>query len=115
MLRNFSLTFDQRRNQVTLTRAAAGPVRVDSRRSLGLSFTRSSGYWRVDAIVPDTPASALSVQLGDLVVRLNGEPVGKWDLERFLALVKTAAKVTCTILAGTREYDLEVPVFDLVP
>ena len=115
VLRNFSLTFDQRRNQVTLTRAAAGPVRVDSRRSLGLSFTRSSVYWRVDAIVPDTPASALSVQLGDLVVRLNGEPVGKWDLERFLALVKTAAKVTCTILAGTREYDLEVPVFDLVP
>ena len=115
VLRNFSLTFDQRRNQVTFVRAADGPVRVDPRRTLGLSFTRSSVYWRVDAIVPDTPAAALSVQLGDLVVRLNGEPVGKWDLERFLALVKTAAKVTCTILAGTREYDLEVPVFDLVP
>ena len=41
MLRNFSLTFDQRRNQVTFTRDADGPVRLTPRRSLGLSFGRS--------------------------------------------------------------------------
>ena len=115
VLRNFSLTFDQRRNQVSFTRNADGPVRLPPRRSLGLSFGRSPVYWRVLAVVPETPAAQLNVQPGDLLVRLNGEPVAQWDYERYAALVKTAAKITCTFLAGAREYDLEVPVFELVP
>ena len=48
-------------------------------------------------------------------MRLNGETVAQWDYERYAQLVKTAAKVTCVFLAGTREYDLEVSVFELVP
>ncbi len=115
VLRNFSLTFDQRRNQVTFARVDDGPLRLAPRRSLGLSFGRSSSYWRVLAVVPETPATQLNVQPGDLVVRINGEPVAQWDYERYAQLVKVAAKITCTFLAGAREYDVEVPVFELVP
>ncbi len=115
VLRNFSLTFDQRRNLVTFAGNADGPVRLTPRRSLGLSFGRSPVYWRVLAVVPETPAAQLNVQPGDLLVRLNGEPVAQWDYERYATLVKTAAKITCTFLAGAREYDVEVPVFELVP
>ncbi len=66
-------------------------------------------------VIPDTPTAALPVQAGDLCVRINGEPVDKWDYARYAALLKTATKITCTFLAGTKETDIEVPIFNLVP
>lgn len=114
-LRNFIVTFDQRRNQVTFVRTADGPLQMEPRRSTGLSFSRSPVYWRVLTVIPDTPTAQLPVHAGDLCVRINGEPVARWDYERFAALTKTAAKITFTFLAGAQETDVEVPVFELVP
>lgn len=114
-LRNFALTFDQRRNQVTFTSEREGPIRMDARRHTGLSFARSPVYWRVLTVIPDTPTSKLPLQPGDLCVRINGEPVAKWDYERYATLLKSAAKITYTFLIGTRETDIEVPIFELVP
>ena len=114
-LRHFVLTFDQRRNQVTFIHEADGPVTMAPRRSTGLSFARGPAYWRVLTVIPDTPTAALPVQAGDLCIRINGESVDKWDYGRYAALVKTAAKITYTFLIGTKETDLEVPVFELVP
>ena len=115
LLRHFAVTFDQRRNLVTFTREADGPVAMEPRRHTGLSFARSPAYWRVLTVIPDTPTAALPVQAGDLCVRINGEPVDKWDYARYAALLKTATKITCTFLAGTKETDIEVPIFNLVP
>lgn len=115
LLRHFTITFDQRRNRVTFVRDTDGVVTPAARRSTGLSFARGPAYWRVYGVVPESPATSLGVQQGDLVVRINGEPVAQWDFERFSHLLATAAKITCTFLSGTREYDLEVPVFELVP
>ena len=114
-LRHFAVTFDQHRHQVTFVRDADGAVTMEPRRSPGLSFARSSVYWRVLTVIPDTPAAHLPVQPGDLCVRINGEPVGKWTFDRYAALLKSAPKITCTFLHGTKEEDLEVPVFELVP
>ncbi len=114
-LRHFILTFDQRRNQVTFVRDADGAVTMEPRRSTGLSFARAAVYWRVLTVIPDTPAASLAVQAGDLCVRINGELVAQWNYERYAALVKSADKITFTLLAGTRETDVEVPVFELVP
>lgn len=115
LLRHFTLTFDQRRNQVTFLRNAEGPITMEPRRSTGLSFARSPVYWRVLTVIPDTPTSELSVQAGDLCVRINGEPVEKWSYERYAELLKSAAKITYTFLNGPREFDLEIPLFELVP
>jgi hypothetical protein len=115
LLRHFAVTFDQRRNQVTLVHDQEGPVTMDARRHTGLSFARSPVYWRVLTVIPDTPAAQLPLQTGDLCVRINGEPVAKWDYTRYAQLLKTAAKVTYTFLVGTKETDIEVPIFDLVP
>ena len=114
-LRHFVLTFDQRRNQVTFVRDADGTVMMAPRRSSGLSFARSPVYWRVLTVIPDTPTALLPVQAGDLCVRINGEPVEKWGYERYAALLKSAPKITYTFLVGTKETDVEVPVFELVP
>jgi hypothetical protein len=114
-LAHFVLTFDQRRNQVTFIRDADGPVTMEPRRSTGLSFARGPVYWRVLTVIPDTPTARLAVQAGDLCIRINGELVDKWDYERYAALLKSAPAITYTFLAGTKETDVEVKVFELVP
>ncbi|MDD3179696.1 MAG: aspartyl protease family protein [Opitutaceae bacterium] len=113
LLKHFVLTFDQKRNQVTFSPPVDDPIRMEPRRSTGLSFSRTPAYWRVLNVVPGTPTS--QVQTGDLCVRINGETVEQWPWERYAELVKTAKSITYTFLAGTREYDLEIPTFDLVP
>jgi hypothetical protein len=115
LLRHFRLTFDQQRHTVTLVRDSDGPVEMPGRRSTGLSFRRFPNYWRLLAVVPDTPNSALPVQPGDLCVRINGELVEKWTFERYADLVKTADRITYTFLSGPKENDHEVQVFELVP
>lgn len=115
LLRHFAMTFDQHRNLVTFTRPDDEDVLMAPRRSTGLSFGRSAAYWRVLNVVPDTPTAQLPVQVGDLCTRINGEPVTKWDADRYTALLKSAPKVTYTFLAGPKETDLEVAVFELVP
>ncbi len=115
LLQHFRLTFDQQRHLVTLVRATEGPVVMSGRRSTGLSFRRFPNYWRLLAVVPDTPNSALPVQPGDLCVRINGELVEKWTFERYADAVKTAPKITYTFLSGAKETDYDVTVFELVP
>lgn len=115
LLRHFTLTFDQRRKLVTFARSAEGRVVLDSRRSTGLALARTPAYWRVIEVVPATPAQEAGVQAGELIVRINGEPVGRWDFGRFAALLDTAAKITFTFVAGTREIDRELPIVELVP
>ena len=66
-------------------------------------------------VIPDTPTAQLGVQAGDLCVRINGEPVEKWNYERYAGLLKSASAITYTFLAGTKETDVEVKIFELVP
>ncbi len=68
------------------------PVEMPGRRSTGLSFRRFPNYWRLLAVVPDTPNSNLPVEAGDLCVRINGELVEKWTLERYTDLVHSASR-----------------------
>lgn len=115
LLRHFRLTFDQQRHTLTLVRSTDGPVELPGRRSTGLSFRRFPNYWRLLALVPDTPNSRLPVQPGDLCVRINGELIEHWTFERYAELVRTTPKITYTFLNGASETDYEVPVFELVP
>lgn len=115
LLKHYALTFDQRRRHVTFARDAAGPVVMEARRDTGLSFDRSPAYWRVLGLVPETPVTRTRLQPGDLCVRINGEPVDKWDYERYAALLRTAPRITYTFLSGATESDYELPVIELVP
>jgi C-terminal processing protease CtpA/Prc len=80
-----------------------------------VSFSKTPAYWRVAGVVPDSSAQAESVQPGDLVIRINGEPVARWDLRRYEQLVATAPAITFTFLNGTAESEKRVSVFELVP
>ena len=115
ILKNFTVTFDQERSQVTFQRDTADPIPPEPRRSAGLSFTKTPAYWRVASVVPGSPAAAAGIQPGDLVTRLNGEAVARWDIRRYELLVSTATAIEFTFLNGAQESAQRINVFDLVP
>jgi C-terminal processing protease CtpA/Prc len=115
LLRSFTVTFDQKRNQVTFFRPTYDPIRVPPARSTGLSFTKIPAYWRVAAVVAGSAADQLEVQVGDLCTRINDEPVAAWPYQRYSELIRTTARVTYTFISGKDEQKVTLPVFDLVP
>ena len=66
-------------------------------------------------VVPGSPAEAAGVKAGDLVSRINGEPVDNWDLPRYGRLVAKADRMEFTFIEGDRETSRSVAVVDLVP
>jgi hypothetical protein len=115
ILRHFSVTFDQARNQVTFFRESTAPVTMDAVRSSGVSVSKAAAYWRVVGVVPGSPADDAGVRNGDLITRINGESVSLWPLTRYEALVKQAPEITFTFLDGARENPIVIPTFALVP
>jgi len=115
LLRSFSVTLDQERNQATFYRDTARPLRFPPRISSGLAFTKTPAYWRVESVLPDSPAAAQGVRVGDLITRIDGEPVAQWDLIRFNALVESATQITFTFLNGASENSRTLNTYALVP
>lgn len=115
VLQHFSVTFDQSHNEVTFFREDGGPVTMAPLRSPGLSFTNKGVYWQVAAVIPNSPAAASPIQSGDLVVRIDGEPISQWNRRRFDNLVASAREVTYTLQNGTRESHVTVATYELVP
>lgn len=115
-LRHFTVSFDQLRDRVILEREGAGPLMAPALRSMGVGFSRKPAYWRVAGVVPGSPAAQVGLQAGDLVIRINGEPVAAWDVQRQERMVATAAEVVFTLLInGSAEVERRVTLFDLVP
>lgn len=115
VLRHFCVTFDPPRNNVTFFRESTAPILSPARRSAGLSFSKTPAYWRVAGVVPGSPAESLGIRRGDLVARINGEPVSAWPLQRLDALVRRAPEITFTFIHGPRETPTIIPTFELVP
>ncbi len=115
VLKHFAITFDQARGRVTFFRDSSAPVETAVRRSTGLGFAKTPAYWRVDSVIPGSPADAAGIQRGDLIARINGESVDQWNLVRYEEIVRTAAAVEFTFIEGRVESARTVEVFDLVP
>jgi hypothetical protein len=115
VLKHFILTFDQTRGRVTFYRDSPEAIESPVRRSAGLAFAKTPAYWRVDSVVPGSPADAAGIQTGELITRINGEPVEQWDLVRFDELTRTAARIEFTFIEGRTEIPRSVDVFALVP
>lgn len=115
ILRHFVVTFDQQHDRVSFHRERSDPIGTPPRRSAGVSFTRTPAYWRVASVIPGSPADQAHMESGDLVTRINGEHVSKWDLRRYEELVASARAITCTVLYGSTEAPTTFDTFELVP
>jgi hypothetical protein len=115
ILKHFTVTFDQEHSRVTIYRRSHLAIPPEPLRSTGLSFSKTPAYWRVASVIPGSAAAASGVQAGDLVTRINGEPVSEWTLPRYQQLAATAREVVFTFLKGTQEFEQRFPTFELVP
>jgi len=115
ILRHFTVTFDQERNRVTFHRETHSQVVLPPKRSSGLSFSKLPAYWRVLSVVPNSPAERAGVQTGDLVSRIDYQPVAEWNFTRFEQLVASARDINFSFLQGNQVVVRTIPVFELVP
>ena len=65
--------------------------------------------------MPGSPAETVGVGAGDLVTRINGEPVARWDFRRYEQLVAEEREIAFTFLTGKVETEKRLSVFELVP
>jgi len=115
VLSHFTITFDQEGDEVFFQHDASDSLAIPALRGTGLSFRKTPAYWKVAAVMPGSPAEAGGVRPGDLVSRVNGEPVDNWDLPRYGRLVATADRIDFTFIVGTQESSKALPVVELVP
>jgi C-terminal processing protease CtpA/Prc len=69
----------------------------------------------VVGVIRGSPADAAKVAVGDLVTRIDGEPVRDWDSRRYEQLLARANAIAFTFLNGTQARSVELKVRDLVP
>ncbi|GAB5562778.1 MAG: hypothetical protein SynsKO_44250 [Synoicihabitans sp.] len=116
ILQNFEVTFDQSSREVAFYhRDDAFMISSPPKMSSGLSFTKVQAYWRVTAVAPDSPAESAGFSLGDLVIRIEGEPVDAWDLNRYNELVNAGGTIEYTLIKGRDEVVVSTDSFALVP
>jgi hypothetical protein len=115
ILSHFTLTFDQRHNEVIFQHDPATPLTIPSLRGTGLSFRKTPAYWKVAGVMPASPASSAGVAAGDLVTRIDGEAVASWDPVRYDQLVATADHIEFTFINGAQETSRSLSVAVLVP
>ncbi len=119
ILSHFIVTFDQEHDEAFFQRYYQGDsgdnIFIPALRGTGLSFRKTPAYWKVIDVVPGSPAAAGGVTAGDLVSRINGEPVSNWDVQRYDRMLERANLVEFTFIEGTREDTKTIEVVDLVP
>jgi len=76
ILKHFKVTFDQKNRRVRFEPGASGPVRMAPERGTGAVFRADpAGFFETVRVLPDTPAERAGINVGDRIVRFNGEPV----------------------------------------
>jgi hypothetical protein len=115
VLSHFTITFDQEHDEVFFQHDASDSLSIPPLRGTGMSFRKTPAYWKVAGVVPGSPAEAGGARQGDLVSRINGEPVDNWDLPRYGKLIASAGTIEFTFIDGTQETAKSIRVVDLVP
>jgi C-terminal processing protease CtpA/Prc len=115
ILSHFTITFDQEDDEVFFQHDAADSLAMPAVRGTGMSFQKTPAYWKVAGVIAGSPADAGGVRTGDLVSRINGEPVDNWDLNRYGRLIATSERVEFTFIEGAQGSAKSIQVVELVP
>jgi hypothetical protein len=115
ILSHFIVTFDQEHDEVFFQAGSDADIVVPALRGTGMSFRKTPAYWKVVGVIQDSPAAAAAVTKGDLVSRINGEPVASWDPARFEHLLAKAATIDFTFIQGASAAVRQIQVVDIVP
>ncbi len=115
ILSHYVVTLDQQRGLVVLAPERPGAVKLPPQRTTGLSFARLPAAWRVLQVLADAPPTTRQIEPGDAIIGIDGEPIVKWNLDRFEKHLRKADSIEYLFRRDTRTYLVRVPVYDLVP
>lgn len=79
---------------------------------LGIQVQMDNGFVRVVAPIDNTPAKRAGIQAGDLIIRINGEPVKGMTLMEAVKIMRgePGTEITLTILREGRDGPFEVTI-----
>jgi hypothetical protein len=115
LLAHFAVTFDQRTRAVRFTRADQTPLDPGPLKSLGLELVKRGAGWQIIDLIPNTPAAALDVRRGDVLVSVEGKPTVDLDAGDWERTYNTISPLHIGIARGTTHLDVVIPVAILVP
>ncbi len=114
VLQYFVVTFDQRRRLVRFD-GPPTPIESEEMRGTGLGASAESAGYRVVEVYDGTPASRADIRSGDLVIAIDGIPVGDLGCEKRLARKEPSREsVRYTISRGDEVFDIEIAITALV-
>ena len=113
VLRNYVLTFDQKKRRMCMEPAVTGPVEMPAIRGTGVLLLPVKEGFEIAYLVPGSPAEDTGLKKGDLVTHLDGVPILDRGCRNFDGEVGESTVITVTREGEPIEYD--VPNAVLVP
>jgi len=108
-LANFTLTLDLRNMRAQFDRPSEAPIRTGAEFVAGFDCDLTSQPLKVTGILPGGEAEGAGLQVGDLLLTIDGRPA----LEGFLS--HAGGAYTIELQRGQRKASLTVPMTKLVP
>ncbi len=115
LLKPFAVTFDAASQAARFSRQNGEPIALQSPRTIGAGFQRRGDGWEVVDVIPGGAAAAAGLQLGDIVVAVNGRKVSAVDYGGWLNVLNRETQVTLDLRRGKEKINVSLPVSDLVP
>ena len=114
VMARFAWTFDRRSRRMRIRPSSAERLEFKSLRGTGAVLAPRDAGYEIVRILAETPAEAAGLQIGDLVVAMNGTRIyepgcARWDDS------KRAEVITLTVQRDHRSFDVTLPVVVLVP
>jgi membrane-associated protease RseP (regulator of RpoE activity) len=92
LLHRFIVTFDYPKKRMILepNKCFDDPFEFNM---AGMAFTKTGkGQFRIERVVPDSPASESGLKVGDLITLINGQPAQQLKIDDFYLLLKNEGK-----------------------
>lgn len=113
VMRRFAWTFDQKSRRIRIRPDSLESLRLPPKRGTGAVLVPSHEGYEIVRVLPGTPAERANLQLGDIVVAVDGTRVLEQDCGRWNEEYRE--KATLSLLRNGEVLDLQIEVIDIVP
>ncbi|HEV8578734.1 MAG TPA: PDZ domain-containing protein [Thermoanaerobaculia bacterium] len=114
ILKDFAVGFDPAARTVRFEHMGESAIVVPSPRTVGLGFIRKAGGWEVVDVIPGTSAASAGVQVGDVLLAVNGRSVSELSYNAWLSLLQSESSLSIDLRRGENRTQLSLPVGELV-
>lgn len=115
LMKHFVTTFDSRSRRVRFVRSSDAPIATAPVRTTGVSFGMGPVGWEVSDIIPETPAEAVDLKLGDRLVSFADQPAESFTHNSWRQLAAEFDSVRVVVQREGWEIEMDLPVVELVP